>query len=139
MTKLNTLIFGTSRLHRPFAKRINGVVVTNNDSAVNIIFPKIGYFHTVAEIVQAASFLINSSLLPKNLWQYVFRVEPRVTTPLNEFDPVLESTINRNLFEYQSHILLTNIHTLIVEVSSLSTNKFLPTGHVLHTNPNFVK
>jgi hypothetical protein len=81
---------------------------------------------------------MDSSSLPGELWKYVFRVEPRGSTPLNEFDPVLEASINKKVFEYKSPILMDNVGVLVVEVCSLTTNRFLPTGHVLHANPNFV-
>lgn len=139
MDKHQALIFGTSRLHRPFAKRINGTVNTNNHPNIEIVFPKIGYFHTAAEILQAARFLQDSSSLPSTLWKWAFRIEPKSTTPLNEFDPELESCIRKEIPDYKTQLTLPEIKCVLIEISSLTTNIFTPTGHFLHTNPNFEK
>ena len=132
------ILFGTSRLHRPFAKRVDGLLVKNISNDIDIVFPKIGYFHSAAEILQAVRFLKNPDSLPKELRSYVFRVEPRPTTPLNEFSFELEKSI-RDLVPYGPSLDLSNITHIVMEVSSLTINKHIPTGVFLHTNPNIFK
>lgn len=133
----NILLIGTSRLHRPFAKRVNKLVVTNVHEGVEVTFPKVGYFHTAAEALQVIRFLKNPSSIPYELRKYIFRVEPRPTTPLNEFSQEFEVSI-RSGAPYSFESYLPSVACLVVEVSSLSVNLHVPSGCVLHTNPNFV-
>lgn len=133
----NILILGTSRLHRPFAKNLNGQLVTNTSVSHEIVFPKIGYFHTAAEMLQAIRFLKNPQFLPKDLRPYIFRIEPRATTPLNEFDSKLEAAI-RNEGDFETPFDINQIDFLVLEISSLSVHTHIPSGCVLHTNPNII-
>lgn len=131
---MKVLVFGTSRLHRPFVKRVGGEVISNIRPGIEVVFPKIGYFHTAIEILQAIKFLKRPDHVPKELRSCVFRIEPRATTPLNEFDNSLEHSI-RNGIDYNSNLSLDKIDVLIIEVSSSAVN-IHPTGYALHTNPN---
>jgi hypothetical protein len=132
------LLFGTSRLHRPFAKRLKGQLIANTQEGMEIVFPKMGYFHSAAEILQAIRFLKNPKTVPLHLRPYIFRVEPRGTTPLNEFDVDLENAI-KNEEIYATNLPFSEVRNLVIEVSSLSVNKHIPSGCVLHTNPNFLR
>lgn len=129
------ILFGTSRLHRPFAKILNKELVINSHPSYQISFPKIGYFHSAAEISQAINFLKNPESIPRSLWQYVFRIEPRVTTPLNEFDTNLEGSIRLNK-SFTPNFYFGDIETVIMEISSLTVNIHTESGSILHTNPN---
>lgn len=133
------LLLGTSRLHRPFAKRVDGRLITNIQEQVELIFAKMGYFHSAAEILQAIRFMKNPDCLQKDLLPYIFRIEPRPTTPLNEFDPKLESAIRQGLRFKPAFSPLQDINYLVMEVSSLSSNTHSLSGCVLHTNPNILK
>ena len=87
------LLLGTSRLHRPFAKRVEKRLISNIRTSVEVVFGKMGYFHTAAEMLQLIRFAKTPDCLPLELREYIFRIEPRLTTPLNEFDSELESAI----------------------------------------------
>lgn len=132
----NVLLLGTSRLHRPFAKRVDRRGVFNIQDGMEISFAKMGYFHTAAEALQIIRFIRKPECLPPALRKYIFRVEPRATTPLNEFDPNFEASIRAGI-SWQSGISLQDIDCLVMEVSSLSVNLHVPSGCVFHANPNF--
>lgn len=138
MSKHKTILFGTSRLHRPFAKRSDGKLIVSEHENIEIIYPKIGYFHTAAEILQVIKFLMYPESIPFNIRKYVFWIEPRATTPLNEFDPQLEICIKNGTI-YQPKIFLEKIHSVVLEISSLSVKKHTPSGCFLHANPNFLR
>lgn len=131
---MRVLLFGTSRLHRPFVKRVGREVFNNVDENIQVVFPKIGYFHTAAEILQVIQFFKRPDSIPKELRAYIFRVEPRATTPLNEFDENLELSI-RSGSDYAPTLDLEEIDVLVMEVSSIGVNLH-PDGYALHTNPN---
>lgn len=133
---LKTLLLGTSRLHRPFARNVDRQVQLNSVEGVTPVYAKAGYFHTAAEIVQVIRHARHPELLPRELRSRAYRIEPRATTPLNEFDAALEQAIRAG--EY-GELAFTpdDVDVLIMEVSSLTVNTYVPTGHVLHTNPNF--
>lgn len=129
-------VFGSSRLHRPFCKRENGMVVNNIKDSVEVNFSKLGYFHTAFEMLQAIKFLKDNKYLPIDIRQFIFRVEPRATTPNNEFPVKLEEAIKLGK-EYNFNFNFSEITHLILEISSLSVNIHYPSGYFLHTNPNF--
>ena len=133
MTKI--LLLGTSRLHRPFAKSIRGKVIDNIQPGIELVFAKMGYFHSPAEILQALRFIKDPTTLPLGLRQFVFRIEPRGTTPHNDFDAAFESAIRAGL-SCPAPVGLRGVDVLVMEVSSLSVNRHEPTGCFLHTNPN---
>lgn len=138
ITHKKLILFGTSRLHRPFAKRHQKELVINTHPNYDIVFPKIGYLHTGAEILQAIKFIQNTGVLQKDLRRYVFRIEPRTTTPLNEFDSELETCIRQNT-TYNTSLSLNDVESLVIEISSLTVNRHIETGTILHTNPNIVR
>lgn len=131
---MKIILFGTSRIHRPFAKFIDNTIHTNIINGIEVIFPKIGYFHTSGEILQAIQFIENPEVIPARLRKYIFRIEPRKTTPFNEFDKNLEESIN-NEQSYYHPINIGEIDGVIIEVSSLTAHSI--DGVYLHTNPNF--
>ena len=94
-----------------------------------------GYFHTAAEMLQLIRFAKTPDCLPLELREYIFRIEPRLTTPLNEFDSELESAIREGR-PYRLALPLGEIDCLVMEVSSLSVNCHSESRCVLHTNPN---
>jgi hypothetical protein len=129
------LLLGTSRLHRPFAKSVKGKLIDNIQPGVEVVFTKVGYFHTPAEILQALRYIQDSNTLPLALRRYVFRIEPRGTTPYNDFDTTFEAAIRENR-PCGAPVSVTNVDALVIEVSSLSMNRHLPSGCYLYTNPN---
>lgn len=133
MTKI--LLLGTSRLHRPFAKRTKTQLFDNIQPGIDVVFTKMGYFHTAAEILQALRFIQDPASVPQELRRYVFRIEPRGTTPYNDFDPDFEAAIREDR-ACRAPVSLDGIEVVVMEVSSLSVNEHLPTGCFLHTNPN---
>ncbi|WP_198528648.1 hypothetical protein [Comamonas thiooxydans] len=135
----NLMLLGTSRLHRPFCKRDSiGNVFDNIRHDINVIFPRVGYFHAAPEILQVLHWMKDSEVISPDLMKYVFRAEPRKTTPKNEFSVDLENSIRKSL-THSLNIDLDSIECLIVEVSSLSFNRHLSSGIILHSNPNFEK
>lgn len=137
--KIKVALFGTSRLHRPFLKRdCGGAVINNITDEIDLKLPNLGYFHTTAEILQAIRWIKNSNIIPLDLRKYVFRVEPRLTTPGNEFNADLEHAIINNL-SYQSGFNITDLDALIIEISSLSQHYNESAKVYFHTNPNFTK
>lgn len=133
---IHVLLLGTSRLHRPFARRTDGEVETNTVDGVQPVFAKIGYMHAAAEVLQAIRHAKHPEHVPRQLRSRAYRIEPRATTPLNEFDSDFEEAV-RSGRETTLPFDPTKIDVLIMEVSSLSVNTHVPTGLVLHTNPNF--
>ena len=119
-------------------KRLAGQVVNNIQPGVEVGFARLGYFHSAAEIVQVIKFIRNPNYLPLSLRQYIFRVEPRPTTPLNEFDSGFEMAIREGR-EYAMNLRLDDLNWLIMEISSLSVNLHVPAARALHTNPNIPK
>lgn len=103
---------------------------------MEVVFARMGYFHAAAETLQVIRFMKDPGTLPLNLRPYIFRIEPRATTPFNEFDAEFEQAI-RNEEPYAPKVTLSDVQHVVVEVSSLSVNTHLPSGCILHTNPNF--
>ncbi|WP_299091999.1 SGNH/GDSL hydrolase family protein [uncultured Microbacterium sp.] len=130
------LLLGTSRLHRPFARSVDRQVQVNKVEGLEPVFARSGYFHTAAESLQVIRHAKYPELLPRDLRSRAYRIEPRATTPLNEFDARFENAIRTNAAA-RPPFSPEDVDALIVEVSSLTVNTHVPTGHVLHTNPNF--
>ena len=134
---INITLFGTSRLHRPFCKKTKaGDIIDNIQEGINVNFPKVGYFHTAAEILQIIQWIKGVKDIPLDLRKYVFRIEPRPTTPRNEFDKNLEDSI-KNDQQYETKDFLEDTDVVVIEVSSLKENFHSETSTYFHTNPNF--
>ncbi|WP_407713319.1 hypothetical protein ACJJWD_14485 [Comamonas testosteroni] len=134
---INITLFGTSRLHRPFCKKTKaGDIIDNIQEGINVNFPKVGYFHTAAEILQVIQWIKGVKDIPLDLRKYVFRIEPRPTTPRNEFDKNLEDSI-KNDQQYETKDFLEDTDVVVIEVSSLKENFHSETSTYFHTNPNF--
>ena len=56
----NILLIGTSRLHRPFAKIIDGSLRENVREGINVIYTKTGYLSSSSEAVQLVRFFKDS-------------------------------------------------------------------------------
>lgn len=136
----NILLIGTSRLHRPFAKIIDGSLRENVREGINVIYTKTGYLSSSSEAVQLVRFFKDSESLPIDLRKYIFRVEPRATTPLNEFEIEFETAI-RNSQPYSFQLNIDAVDCLVLEISSLSHNRYQCNGKdfYLHANPNLEK
>lgn len=132
------ILFGTSRLHRPFCKVSRGdrVVINNILPGIEVIFPKMGYFHTSAEILQAIRFIKDPEVIPMCLRRYSFRIEPRWTTPMNEFDQEMEKSIRMGR-PFRSSFSLDGIDAVVIEISSLTQIFHKDKNIALHSNPNF--
>lgn len=86
-------LFGTSRLHRPFARQQADGPRLNYSEASAPIFMRMGYFHGGAEITQKIEVLLGERTIPRTVLPFAFRVENRTTTPMNEFDAILASAV----------------------------------------------
>lgn len=133
------ILFGTSRLHRPFARHEVSGPRINYPDAAEPVFMRMGYFHGIAEVAQVIEALIGVRGIPKSVLPFVFRVENRTTTPRNEFDATLASAIRGGReFAIDEPARIHDGHVIVVEISSLRRNVHTETGAVLHTNPNFL-
>ncbi len=136
------LILGTCRVYRPFARLLPPYSEPdiNLPAKVKIIFPRLGYFHTSSEIGQILRFIRNPSTIPAEIREYVFRIEPTQTTPLNEFDSRLDSSMRSKtetlLGDANPFKELTRPDFILAEFSSVHVNFCRNSGIFFHHNPN---
>ncbi len=132
-------LLGTSRLHRCFARRQSDGTQWSVPTEQLPVFLRLGYFHAAAEAAQIAELLAGTRDIPSSLLPFVFRAENKVTTPLNEFDPLLSVAIRKaKAFQVQDPSALSASAAIVIEVSSLRANRHRATGTVLHSNPNWL-
>lgn len=131
-------LLGTCRLHRLFIKNIKGQIIDNTDKRVIVQYPKIGFFHTLPEILQTIKWIHGDLKIPSNLAKYIFRKENPSTTPSNEFDESLEKAIKKNLLIEAPKIDLEKIDYFIFEICSLKAYFDKESKLYFHANPNFV-
>lgn len=135
MKKVNIITpFGTCRIHRPFEKNVKGATKSNIDTDTIINYPRIGFYHSLAEITQVLKFLKHGLTSEASQYSgFLFRKEPAETTPNNIFNDRLWShTIHTNI------ITCDNIDgtTILIEVSSLDSFYHPPSGLYFQRNPN---
>lgn len=138
-SKARAVLFGTSRLHRPFARQQVGGPRLNYPDASEPIFMRMGYFHGATEIAQIVEALVGVREIPRAMMPFFFRMENKATTPQNEFDDDLLSAIRAGKdFATADPERIRQGQVVIAEISSLRTSWHRDTGTALHTNPNFL-
>lgn len=135
MNKQNIITpFGTCRIHRPFEKNINGVANSNigHDTCLN--YPKVGFYHSLAEITQVLTFF-KKGFQEDHLFykQYLFRKEPIHTTPNNIFNDDL--WINNSVLPSEGFNDIDGT-TILIEVSSIDSFYHPHSGLYFQRNPN---
>lgn len=86
LKKVKILPIGSCRIYRPFIKSSFGKIVSNTFNEVEIVYPKTGFFHSIAEICQSARLLVNGlNDVNFEARTKLFRREPPSTTPYNYF------------------------------------------------------
>jgi hypothetical protein len=133
-------LFGTSRLHRAFARReTDGSVRLQGGSGREALFARMGYFHSFREIDQAIALLQGRLQPPPGLLALAFRVENPSTTPRNEFDPQLLAALRAaEPFRHGDGRLLDRATAVAIEISSLRSHRHEASGTLLHANPNLL-
>lgn len=130
-------LLGTCRLHRLFIKNTKGQIIDNTDQRLTIEYPKIGFFHTLPEILQIIKWVKRDVNIPSNLAKYIFRKENPSTTPQNEFDESLEKAIKENQLIESPKMDLKEIDYFIFEICSLKAYFDTESKLYFHANPNF--
>lgn len=136
MVKKKIFLLGSSRLHRPFCKRDNGVVTNNIEPHIDVLFPRIGYFHSVQEIIQIIQWVKSNFQIPGSVAPYIFRKEAPESTPLNEFDYLLGRSLLAGTPPSPPNIDLNDVDYFIFEISAKNFIFHEDAGFFLHLNPN---
>lgn len=137
MKKIIILPIGSCRVYRPFLKSKSQIVLSNTFQEIEIVYPKFGFLHSIAEITQAIRMVVfGLSSLEKEYKEFLFRKEPPSTTPDNIFS---ESIWTDGVFDPNLVSRLIDVDYLIIEISSLSCFKMRGSDIYLHWNPNFEK
>ena len=135
LRKIKILPIGSCRIYRPFMKSVSGVIVSNTFDEIEVVYPKFGFFHSIAEICQVTKLLINGiNNIDFDIRTKLFRKEPIPTTPYNEFS---ESIWIDGCFDEHVVEKIKEIDCIIIEVSSLTCFKCEKSGMFLHWNPNY--
>lgn len=135
MRKVSILPIGSCRIYRPFLNFSNGNLHDNTFDYIEIIYPKFGFFHSIAEITQVIELLKNGlDDVSEEMRVLLFRKEPPTSTPQNIFT---ESIWSEGFFDEHVSKKIHEIDFLLIEVSSLNYFKCKKTNLYLHWNPNF--
>ncbi|MFB2865115.1 hypothetical protein [Aeromonas sp. MdU4] len=116
-------------------KMYAGTIVSNTFKEIEVVYPKFGFFHSIAEVCQSAKLLVNGlDGISLDIRTKLFRKEPFFTTPCNEFS---ESIWTDGRFADDVIRAIEEIDYIIIEVSSLTYFKCQNSGMFLHWNPNY--
>lgn len=134
MKKIKVLPLGSCRIYRPFLKKYSGVCYDNTYQEIEVVYPKVGFFHSLNEIAQTLQyFKVGIEGSQRDLAKLMFRKEPVFTTPLNEFDDkVWQGDLPLKFHGDNSEY----IDVVIIEVSSLDSFYSVKDETYFHWNPN---
>ena len=133
MSKIRVMPLGSCRIYRPFLSRRSGVLYDNTFPEIEVVYPRCGFFHSPAEILQTMQLMkfgFNTSA--RENVKYLFRKEPEHTTPSNVFySDIIESFTFPVDFE--------SVDAVLIEISSLDYFYYEDGDLYFHWNPNFIK
>lgn len=130
---------GTCRVHRPLKKRVNKEIIDNIIDSISVIYPKLGFFHSPSEVLQALKALSGQISIAPSYLRLCFRRENPTTTPGNEFLPeLLEGAVNQTAVDLQL-ARFQEADVFLIEISSLTVNFHASSGLYFISNPNLYR